>query len=53
MVDSGLVGIKNNPWEMGEGNWGREVGSGGVGEREGGVIQRGWGKGRWIGWVTR
>ena len=34
MVDSGLVGIKNNPWEVGEGKW--EVGSGGMGERDGG-----------------
>ena len=24
MVDSGLVGIKNNPWELGEGKWGVE-----------------------------
>ena len=32
MVDSGLVGIKNTPWEWGEGKWG----VGGMGEREGG-----------------
>ena len=32
MVDSGLVGIKNNPWELGEGKWG-------VGEWESGRVE--------------
>ena len=59
MVDSGLVGIKNNPWELGEGNWGREGGRGGVGEWEGGRVGGGWShsacmeEGELVGWVTR
>ena len=53
MVDSGLVGIKNNPWEMGEGNWEREVGSGGVGgwKGRGRVESFSVDGGRGVGWL--